>query len=226
MLRALAGALVAATALAACGEDAPPATVAPSAPEVAPATAPATPALRAACREGAATVREPVRCPLVVPATGAGYRRPRMFDLDGCTYLLDLEARGVRARNAPFHVLLGGRCRPFDLRTRHGRWPVASVRDDLRVVGRAPQRPGGGGGQQVPLTVLGRPRVLGRPALLVRAAPYPAGGMHGGHVLLVHNVDGAGYVVSAHTLPEGRTPATPQLVATLVDVAERSRPLD
>jgi len=38
---------------------------------------------------------------------------------------------------------------------------------------------------------------------VLRNPPYPAGGIHGGHVSVVWNAGGAGYVVSGHAWGAG-----------------------
>jgi Cft2 family RNA processing exonuclease len=43
-----------------------------------------------------------------------------------------------------------------------------------------------------------RTTVRGRPAIVVRSQPYPAGGIHGGHVIVLWNQNGHGYLVSLH----------------------------
>jgi hypothetical protein len=53
---------------------------------------------------------------------------------------------------------------------------------------------------------LGRTTIADHPALLLQAAGFPDGGIHGGHLVVVWNQDGAGYVLSMHfTKPEGLT---------------------
>jgi hypothetical protein len=102
-----------------------------------------------------------------------------------------------------FHMLFGTRCRPFPLASRGPIWPrvFADVEpDDLGLIGSTPEVPGkpNVGGQPVRLRVLSRIAVAGRPALLLRVKPYPAGGVHGGHVVVLWNASGRGYVVSLH----------------------------
>jgi hypothetical protein len=48
------------------------------------------------------------------------------------------------------------------------------------------------------LRVLRRVRIAGHRGLLLKAAPYPSGGVHGGHIAAVWSQDGAGYAVSLH----------------------------
>ena len=90
------------------------------------------------------------------------------------TYLLEY---GVRARDGAFsgRVLVGGALRPFRL---HGAAP-----EGLPAVLGLP--PGG--------RVLARPTVHKSPAVVVAAS---RGGVHGGHVVLLWNEGGHGYLVS------------------------------
>ena len=50
-----------------------------------------------------------------------------------------------------------------------------------------------------------RRTTVGRaPALLLRVADYPDGGVHGGHLALVWNQDGSGYTLSLHFADRSR----------------------
>ena len=166
--------------------------------------------LRRCAREAAgATVA--VLCPTRLP-TG-GFERPRNYGDAPCTYLLNLEPRGFRKRaGIVFHLLFGGTCRPWDLQTRDGRWPArltpARPGEDLRLIGATSLLPGQSEADRtrVALRVLRHARVGAAPALVLRNPPYPTGGMHGGHVSVAWNADGAGYVVSGHPVA---TPARP-----------------
>jgi hypothetical protein len=51
--------------------------------------------------------------------------------------------------------------------------------------------------------------VAGHPALLLRNPPYPAGGIHGGHLTVLFNAGGAGYAVTGHPVGAGRAGASP-----------------
>ena len=58
-----------------------------------------------------------------------------------------------------------------------------------------------GGGEFVralPVRRIGTATVHDNRAALLRAPPYPQGGIHGGHVVILWNQDGHGYLVSAH----------------------------
>lgn len=177
-----------------------------------------TPAVARFCERAARRASGAVvRCPAVLPANGGGFEVPRSYGNGRCQWLANLEPRGAQRREAVFHVLFGGSCAAWDLAVGPGStWPKERpAADVLRLV--APREQG-----------LERPRVLrrlviaGGPALLVRVAPYPAGGIHGGHLGVVFNVGGDGYLVTGHAAaatPDGPTPATPAVVDALVAVA-------
>jgi hypothetical protein len=177
---------------------------------------PVTPAVPRFCARAARRAdRVAVRCPAVLPA--GGYELPRAFGHGRCQWLANLEPRRRRGRGPAgiFHVLVGGTCGGWaDLAAAPGtRWPrTRPAGDRLRLIGPAD------GGLEPP-TVLRRVTVAGRPALLLRAAPYPAGGIHGDHLVLVFDVEGDGHLVSGHAGHDGPTPATPATVQALVEVA-------
>ena len=170
--------------------------------------------LRRCAREAAgATVA--VLCPTRLPS--GGFERPRNYGDAPCTYLLNLEPRGFRKRaGTVFHLLFGGTCRPWRLQTRDGRWParLAAVRrgEDLRLIGATSLLPGEpeADRERVALHVLRHARVGTAPALVLRNPPYPTGGIHGGHISVVWNANGAGYVVTGHAVATPERPdATP-----------------
>lgn len=162
-------------------------------------TLPAPASFTRACARAAASPRQgAVRpawrvvapCPSLVPV--GGFERPRQFGVPPCAPLLDVEPRGLADRpGAVFHLLLGRRCAPWDLRVRDGRWPAraftaAERRDgqDLRLAGA--------------LRLLRRTTVRGAPALVLQNPPYPTGGIHGGHVTVLWNAAGHGAALSGH----------------------------
>jgi hypothetical protein len=116
-------------------------------------------------------------CPSRWPQRG-GSRAPELEDLTRPRfhgYLLSFNQTGFR--NADFgHLILGGQPRPFDL---------ARPQPDRRLgILRA--------------TVIRHAEVRGAPAVVMRAPPYPRGGVHGGHVIVLWNAAGRGRVVSLH----------------------------
>lgn len=162
----------------------------------------------ATCRGAAAEGKMPARCPTALPLADADSGRGRALDSDSCEYLVELQpgpsARGVPARF--YHLLFGGRCRPFDLAVRNGEWPAQGfIANDLRLVGVLPLKSGQSGrGAPDRLRVLDRFRIAGRPALLLRHAAQPLTSVHTGHLALVWNEASAGYTVSGH-LPDAHT---------------------
>lgn len=209
--------LVAGGALAACGGSGAPRTVATPAPVVESAPASLSPACSRLARRGR---RSLVRCPSVLPP--GTFAAPRAYDVTRCSYLLDLEPRSG-ADDEGSHVLVGGRCGPWPLGLHEGGWPVdPALRHDLRLVGRRPLRPGGGGGETVRLRALRRTTVRSAAALLVRSPPHPTGGIHGDHVGLLWNEGGAGYVVSVH-VPAAASPGA--LLPVLRTVASTMLPV-
>ncbi|MCA1700121.1 MAG: hypothetical protein LC790_14935, partial [Actinobacteria bacterium] len=86
-----------------------------------------------------------VLCPARLP-TG-GFEKPHNYGDAPCSYLLNLEPRGFRNRTGTiFHLLFGGTCRPWNLRTSDDRWPVrltiARSTKDLRMIGTTMLVPG------------------------------------------------------------------------------------
>lgn len=132
----------------------------------------------------------PVLCPTVYP----GVLLSQVADGRGLTlpayggYLLTFNDPGIRTADVG-HVFLGGQPARFSLAGSPGRgWPEPGqsapdremrIHRGARVIRRAP--------------------VGSDPALILRVAePYPAGGVHAEHVLVLWNVGGHGYLVSVH----------------------------
>jgi hypothetical protein len=153
--------------------------------------------IASACRELAQTSRTTILCPTWLPTTVDVQRSIPQ----ACSYFIEALAKGYTGQEAlPFHFIVAGRCRPFSLAVRpDGRWPVRpNKRDYLSLVGERSLRPGASSAPlELPL-VIGQETVDGKPALLCRIAPYPNGGLHGGHYALIWNDGGDGYVVSMH----------------------------
>jgi hypothetical protein len=176
--------------------------------------------LAATCRAIDAP-RTVVRCPTWLPApprrdgAAAFTAANRDFDGSACGYLTELHIRSGASAGYPFHVWFGGRCRPFSLRVRAGRWPARPRQAGyLALVSPAPATPG-----RSPADPLVRPRVVaatsvrGRRALVLAVAPYPRGGLHGGHYAIVWNEGGDGYAISLHQLggDHGKDPSPHQI---------------
>ena len=111
-------------------------------------------------------------------------------------------------RGAIYHLLFGGRCKPFDLSIDQGRWPARGfIGRDLRLVGLRPLRPGESGrrdgfGPDRP-RVIRRLRVGTRSGLLLRYRAQPLTTVHSGHFAVVWNQASAGYAVSGHPSEPG-----------------------
>ncbi|HEX2161459.1 MAG TPA: hypothetical protein VHF88_06525 [Thermoleophilaceae bacterium] len=52
---------------------------------------------------------------------------------------------------------------------------------------------------ELPTRRVGTTRVHGRRAAIMKAPPYPKGGIHGDHAIVMWNEGGHGYLVSAHS---------------------------
>ena len=118
------------------------------------------------------------------------------------------------------HVLLGGQRRPFSLRGHAGQsWPrpgQPQPNKALSLPTRSRSVPIKGGGrfqQEKPAHILRRATVHATPALVLKAPPYPLGLIHGGHIIVIWNQDGHGYLVSIHFADA----TTPSGTATLAD---------
>ncbi len=152
------------------------------------------------CRSAASDTSLAVRCPSWLPRGAWGGRALRSGE---CDYLFDLNRRS--GRGGAYHALVGGRCGTFSLRTRSGRWPVKARRiRDLGLIGSKPLTPGQTGAPSpARLRVLRTTEVVHRRGLLLLATPFPAGGIHGGHIAAVWNQGGAGYALTLHFTDEG-----------------------
>jgi hypothetical protein len=102
------------------------------------------------------------------------------------------------------HLIFGGQRPTFSLRGTIGQaWPRPGERLPVQQLGipRLRTIPLQGGGtfvQQRPPRVVAHVTVRAHPGLVLAAAPYPLGGIMGGHVLVLWNEGGHGYLVSLH----------------------------
>jgi hypothetical protein len=168
----------------------------------------------------------PVLCPQRLPA-GRWVVNHRTLRIGRCQYLLDLETR-PSGSDDPFHILAGGRCGRWPLETRSRRWPArVPLEPDLGLVGTKPLKPGQSAKDQqyVRLRVVRRARVAGHAGLVLTAAPYPNGGVHGGHTVAVWNEEGNGYTLTMHFHPGDHRSADEKaaLVLQVADTMARSR---
>jgi hypothetical protein len=184
--------------MAACGGSSAPAdTARPAGSTAAPARAiplgrpPA--AVERLCRQAAR--RTFARCPKEFPRSGDSDRivtqmlTPRGY----AGYLLSFNDLSFHTSDGG-HVILGGQPKPLELGGRPGRrWPQRAQQepdDELKVPARlhGPRR----------LVLLQNAEVGGADAIVLRAARYPIGGVHGGHVIVLWNAGGHGQMVSLH----------------------------
>jgi len=100
------------------------------------------------------------------------------------------------------HLLLGERRARYDLRGRLGEPFARRGRDPLRIPSRHRSVPDPSRGRpfvtESPARILRRATVRGHPALVLEAPPYPRGGLHGDHAIVVWNEGGRGRLVSLH----------------------------
>jgi hypothetical protein len=152
--------------------------------------------VREACR------RVAIACPTLLPVSSEGGPTVRDFGgRGGVTELLDVvdpaafEAGSGSGWGAA-HLWIGATRRELPvLGARGRRWPPPWLLVKPPAALRIPLRDGT---MQRP-TVLGPALVGDRPAVLLRSAPYPLGGVHGGHVLVVWNDRRRhGHLVSLH----------------------------
>lgn len=105
------------------------------------------------------------------------------------------------------HLLLGERRAPYDLRGRPDEAFAARGRDPLEIPA---------------ARILQRARVRGHAALVLAAPPFPQGGIHGDHVIVVWNERGRGHLVSLHIrdpLDPGRYDREDRIAAALAVAA-------
>jgi hypothetical protein len=158
-------------------------------------------------------------CPAVYPRRGASDQiesqvlTPKRYG----GYLLSINDVSFKTADLG-HVILAGQPRQFVLGggSPGERWPQ-----------RADQKPDSRLG--LPARIRGRRWLVlvehvdvGGDAIVLRAAPYPAGGLHGGHVIVLWNAGGHGRVVSLH-FGGGRYTERERIAAALA-IARSERP--
>jgi hypothetical protein len=178
--------------VARCGDDDQPTTTATF--DLRLAATP--PGITKACAKAATRAAFPVLCPARWPPPGATRAprdapRPRTYVKASDVYLINVE-NGFRRRGGHvFHLLLGAQRQPF------GRWP-RDVDPDLRLTTRKVLTTDRAGVLYLPARRIATARVHGVSATVLREPPYPEGGLHGGHVVVLWSEDGHGYLVSVH----------------------------
>lgn len=158
---------------------------------------------------------------MLCPATWPHHRgpgQPKLQFLGSTTdgYLIDASNGSSRRGAHVFHLLLGGERRPF-------RPGPTGIDPALRVTTRRVTIPMKGGGefvQALPARRIATATVHGNRAAVLRAPPYPQGGVHGGHVVIVWSENGHGYLISAH----GARMPQRDIVSVALQVARSTRP--
>jgi len=213
--RLAATAALALTLCAGCGDDPERASRGSSLP-------PAPDGVADGCREAADVAAFPVVCPTEWPDTGRPSTvRLRLYGSD-VAYLLEAQS-GFGNRSPVFHVLFGGQRKPFPAGFEGGG-------KQLRVTTRrvvTPYYASPRGGRVLGTSVVERPtrrvgttRVHGQVAAIMKAPPYPQGGIHGDHSIVMWNENGHGYLVSTHS-ETSRRAAT----QTAIQIARSKQPL-
>ncbi len=181
---------------------------------------PAPPGVAAGCREAADVAAFEVLCPTGWPEASQPRKvRLRLYGSD-VAYLLEAQD-GFGLRSPVFHVLLGGQQRRFPpgfegggkllrVTTRREAVPVYASAKGGRVVGTEVV--------SLPTRRVGTTSVRGLRAAILRAPPYPHGGIHGGHTLVMWNEGRHGYLVSTHS---DTSPRAARLTAVRIARASR-----
>jgi hypothetical protein len=210
------GALTSSIGIAACGGTAT-STSAPvahtSSTESGATVIKAPAAVGAVCGKLTQSVSFTVMCPTAWPRTvAAGEPQVGVLATTQTTYLVNA-FNGLMDHSAHiFHMLFGGQDKPF-------RADLASIDPGLRVTTRNVRIPITGGGtfvQQLAVRYIGSTTVHDKRARVLQEPPYPQGGLQGGHVLVLWNESGHGYLVSVH----GQGLTRRALVAAAVAFAE------
>jgi hypothetical protein len=173
------------------------------------------------CREATAVAMFPVLCPTGWP-DAARPSRVRLNLMGGETaYLLEAQT-GFGPHSPVFHVLFGGQTRPF-------RAGFEGDGRSLRITTRRVTTPVHKGGVSTgkifvvssPTRRVGMTRVHGRPAAIMKAPPYPTGGIHGDHAIVMWNERGHGYLVSTHS-----ETSRPAATRTAIEIARSTQTTD
>jgi hypothetical protein len=152
----------------------------------------------------------PALCPSRWPRRHGRILDGRNLVLPGThSYLGTFNNSGAGTADAG-HVFLGGQPTPFSLSGRAGDpWPRPGQPSPDEAMRLPPHAAAAG---RLPrATVVRRARVGHFPAIVIRLPTYPAGGVHGGHVVALWNQRGRGYLISFHfsdVLEPGPSPYT------------------
>jgi hypothetical protein len=187
-------------ALAACGDS----DVSPGASEPHRVTDTASPVVRRACETAAERSSLTVACPRIIPAGGH----------HGVQYVGRLGGKSGPADSYSIHLMSASLRHAGSDPENPGHWAVEAARSVsalrtalLRNVQIRPAR-----------RAL---RLNGIRLTEYTMAPYPAGGLHGGHLVLLWKGDRAAYLLSVHD-PSNRRSALAMAAALIADTAARS----
>jgi hypothetical protein len=162
-------------------------------------------AVQKACSERAQLHKFAVLCPTRYPRTrdsnvivsGVVFRGPSFYWASFNDSVGFPEADGG-------HLILGGQREPFSLVGLPGQtWPRPGqprpvIQLPLPRLLTTPMQGGKTYVAQRPARILMHARVNGGPALVLTAASYPGGGISSGHVIVLWNWHGHGYLISLH----------------------------
>jgi hypothetical protein len=182
---------------------------------------PAPPGVASGCRDAADVATFDVLCPTGWPeAKRPAKIRLHLYGRD-VAYLLEAQS-GFGSRAPVFHVLFGGQDKPFPpgfegagrllrVTTRRKVVPFYASPRGGRVLGHDVV--------ELPTRLIRTTRVHGQTAGVMQAPPYPKGGIHGDHSIVMWNERGHGYLVSTHSETSRRAAAR-----AAIDIARSSRP--
>jgi hypothetical protein len=138
-----------------------------------------------------------VLCPSVWPRHDGRAEDGRNLVLPGFQGYLGTFNDGGFLTGDAGHLLLGGQPKPFSLTGAPGAlWPRPGQPNPNAAMRLPPDAfPAG----HLPrATIARRAEVGGLPAIVIHPREYPRGGVHGGHVVVLWNQRGRGYLVSLH----------------------------
>jgi hypothetical protein len=170
--------------------------------------------------------RYPLTPQSTVTVTATQFRAPSFY------WIETNDAAGFPADDEG-HLIFGGQRPSFSLRGAVGQsWPRPGEPPSVEQLGiprlrTIPMQGGGTFVQQRPPLVVAHVSVRTHPGLVLLAPPYPVGGIMGGHLIVIWNEGGHGYLVSLHY--DGRSQAhsftRPQRIEAALAVARSSTPV-
>jgi hypothetical protein len=160
---------------------------------------PAPPGVAEGCRDAAEVAGFEVLCPDRWPDAGRPAKaRLRLYGNDAA-YLLEAQS-GFGSRSPVFHVLFGGQRKPFPAGFEGaGRALRVTTQRVTTPIYKGGERTGRDFVVSLPTRVVGTTSIHGRRAAIFKAPPYPKGGIHGDHSIVMWNEGGHGYLVSTHS---------------------------